>query len=121
MMSRFLVSPNPDATLGAAVFAVCAISPLEDLDEVAQDLRKKRITGRVLFDLLLANGNKVNRYFLADFDGQRFKTVRLQPAADHYNEYSGVSAKFLHDHADEIDPSLLSKAMQFALRQGVPF
>jgi hypothetical protein len=121
MIARFLVSPNPDANLGAAVFAVCAISPLEDLDEVAQDLREKQITGRVLFDLLLANGNKVNRYFLADFDGQQFKTVRLQSAADHYNEFSSVSAKFLHDHVDEIDPSLLSKAMQFALRQGVSF
>lgn len=121
MMSRFLVSPNPDANLGAAVFAVCAISPLEDLDEVAQDLREKQITGRVLFDLLLANGNKVNRYFLADFDGKQFKTVRLQPAAEHYKQFSSVSAKFLHDHVDEIDPSLLSKAMQFAIRQGVSF
>lgn len=120
MTSRFLVSPSPAASLGAAVFAVCAISPLDDLDEVEQDLRQKRVAGPVLFDLLLAHGNKVNRYFLADFDGMHFKKSRLQPAADRYSEFSCVSAEFLRDHADEIDPTLLSKAMQYALRKGVP-
>lgn len=121
MNSRFLVSPNPDASLGAAVFAVCAINPLDDLDEVARDLSQRRVAGRVLFDLLLAHGNKVNRYFLADFDGIQFNSARLQPAADRYSEFSGVSAKFLHEHVDEVDSSLLSKAMQYALRKGVAF
>jgi hypothetical protein len=120
MTSRFLVSPNPASSLGAAVFAVCAISPMDDLKEVAEELHKNKIAGQVLFDLLLAHGNKVNRYFLADFDGEQFKSARLQPAADRYGEFSRVSAKFLHDHVDEVDPSLLSKAMQYALRKGLP-
>lgn len=121
MSLHFLVSPNPEPSLGAAVFAVGAINPLEELAEVEEDLRKQHVAGKVLFDLLLAHGNSVNRFFLADFDGVRFKTVNLQPAADRYSEFSVVSAKFLKDHSKEIDPSLLSHAMQFALRTGLPF
>lgn len=102
------------------MFAVGAINPLEDLAEVEKDLRRQHVAGKVLFDLLLAHGNKVNRFFLADFDGVRFKKAKVQPASDRYSEYSAVSAKFLKEHAEEVDPSLLSHAMRYALRAGLP-
>ncbi len=120
MISHFLISPNPEPTLGAAVFAVGAINPMEELAEVEKDLRERHVAGKVLFDLLLAHGNKVNRYFLADFDGVQFEKVKVQPAADRYSEFSVVSAKFLKEHAKEVDPSLLTHAMQYALRAGLP-
>lgn len=120
MISHFLISSNPEPSLGAAVFAVGAINPLEDLAEVEKTLRERHVAGRVLFDLLLAHGNKINRYFLADFDGVRFKKANVQPAEDRYSEFSAVSARFLKEHAEEVDPSLLSHAMQYALRAGLP-
>ena len=75
MISHFLIHPNPEPSLGAAVFAVGAINPMEELADVEKNLRERNFAGKVLFDLLLAHGNKVNRYFLADFDGVRFKTL----------------------------------------------
>lgn len=120
MTSHFLVSPNPEPSLGAAVFAVGAVNPLEELSEVEKDLRRQGVAGKVLFDLLLAHGNKVNRFFIADFDGAKFTKANLQPAADRYSEYSAVAARFLKEHAEEVDPSLLSHAMRYALRAGLP-
>jgi hypothetical protein len=120
VISHFLVHPNPGPSLGAAVFAVGAVNPMEELAEVEKNLRERRVAGKVLFDLLLAHGNKVNRYFLAEFDGVQFKKTRVQPGVDRYSEYSAVSAKFLKEHAEEVDSSLLSHAMQYALRAGLP-
>lgn len=105
----------------AAVFATGAVSPMEALMQVEQDLREKGVTGRVLFDLLLSHGNKANRYFLADFDGRRFRNARFESAKCRYADFSPVSARFLREHLDEVDASLLSDAMRFALRKGVPF
>jgi hypothetical protein len=120
VITHFLVSPNPEPSLGAAVFAVGVINPLEELAAVEKDLRECHVSGRVLFDLLLAHGNKINRYFLAEFDGTRFQKENVQPAEDRYMDYSAVSVKFLKEHAEEVDPSLLSHAMQYALRTGLP-
>ena len=102
------------------MFAVGAISPLEELGAVEQDLRARRVAGKVLFDLLLSHGNRANRFFLADFDGVHFKRTKMQPAADRYSEFSVVAADFLREHAEEVDPSLLSHAMRYALRAGLP-
>lgn len=119
-MNRFLVSTHPTHDLEAAVFATGAVSPMDALVEVEQDLRQKRIAGRVVFDLLLSHGNRANRYFIGDFDGEHFRSIRFESAKSRYADLSTVSAQFLREHAAEVDPSLLSGAMQFALRKGVP-
>lgn len=120
MPNNFLVSTKPEPWLSAAVFASGAISPMDMLADIERDLQKRNVTGRVLFDLLLAHGNKVNRYFFAEFDGYHFQQSRFQAANEKYAELSRVSAKFLKEHAAEVDASLLSKAMRYALAQGIP-
>lgn len=120
MPNSFLVSTKPEPWLSATVFAAGAISPMDMLADIERDLRKRKVSGRVLFDLLLAHGNKVNRYFFAEFDGKHFQQTRFQAANEKYAELSLVSAKFLKEHAAEVDASLLSKAMRYALTQGIP-
>jgi len=120
MNRTFLVSVSPAASVGAAVFATGAVSPLEALDAVEYDLREKNVRGRVLFDMLLAHGNKINRYFTADFDGRSFSSTKFQSGESEYASFSPLSAEFLKGHLQEVDSSLLSKAMQFALKKGIP-
>ena len=103
------------------MFATCALNPMEELGAVERDLRKKKVAGKVFFDLLLANGNKTHRYFVGEFDGQHFTSPRFQRAESEYETYSKASASILREHLPEVDASLLSKAMLFALRQGIPF
>lgn len=121
MNKRFLLETKPTAGLQAAVFATCAVSPLEALEDVERELSRKKICGKVLFDLLLSNGNKANRYFVAEFDGLRFCRSGFNSEMHRYDSLSPVSAQVLKGHFSEVDPSLLSSAMQFALRKGIPF
>lgn len=120
MRNHFLVKTKPISSLGAAVFAAGALSPMDMLDDIEKDLRKRRVTGKVIFDLLLAHGNKVNRFFWAEFDGKHFQTSRFQTAGEDYAQLSQFSAKFLKEHVEEVDVSLLSKAMRYAVEKGIP-
>lgn len=121
MNKHFLVSRRPAPGVEAAVFATCALNPMEELVAIERDLRKRKVTGKVFFDLLLAHGNKTNRYFVGEFDGQHFTSPRFQRAESEYETYSKASASILREHLPEVDASLLSNAMRFALREGIPF
>ncbi|MBK7649205.1 MAG: type II toxin-antitoxin system RnlB family antitoxin [Betaproteobacteria bacterium] len=121
MNKHFIVSRRPAPGVEAAVFATCALNPMEEIGAIERDLRKKKVAGRVFFDLLLAHGNKTNRYFVGEFDGQHFTSPRFQRAESEYEAYSKASASILREHLPEVDASLLSNAMRFALREGIPF
>lgn len=120
MNKRFLLATNPSDGLEAAVFATGVLSPMDALEDVERELSSKNIAGQVLFDLLLSNGNKANRYFVIKFDGQKFDHKGFNSAMQRYEAFSPLSAKVLKGHFSEIDPSLLSNAMRFALKRGIP-
>lgn len=121
MHKRFLLKTTPAPGFQAAVFATGTVSPLEALADVERELSDRNVRGKVLFDLLLSNGHKANRYFVADFDGQCFSSTGFISEMHRYDSLSPVSAKVLMGHFTEVDSSLLSSAMQFALRKGIPF
>ena len=93
---------------------------MEALEDVERELSMKKVAGKVLFDLLLSNGHKVNRYYVGEFDGQKFVHNHFDSEMHRYDTLSPVSAQVLKGHYSEVDPSLLSSAMQFALRKGIP-
>ena len=117
----FLVALRPMPALAAAVFAVGCHNPLEAIDALQAELSAKGVTGTVLLDLLLAQGNTANRYFLGEFEGGSFKSARFEPAKARYDEFSGISALFLRSHFKEMDLSLLFSARQTAVRKGIAF
>jgi hypothetical protein len=121
MNKRYILSTEPTEGLQAAVFATSAMSPMDALEDVERELSEKNVSGKVLFDLLLANGNKANRYFVADFDGHKFDHDHFDSAMHRYADLSPVSAEVLKGHYSEVDPSLLTAAMKFALSRGIPF
>lgn len=121
MNKRFLVAMRPTLGLEAAVFATCAVSPMESLEDVERELSKRQIAGKVVFDLLLANGHKSNRYFIGEFDGNRFRSDEFNSAQPQYETLSPVSAAILKNHFAEVSTSLLTPAMKYALRTGLPF
>lgn len=119
--TNFLISKSPSLDFSAAVIAAGITSPMECLSKIEKDLKRRKVKGKVFFDLLLAHGSKSNRYFIGDFDGEHFATPKFQNADNFYNDFSLLSAKILKEKADQVDSSLLSKAMRYALKQGVPF
>ncbi len=121
-MSRlsFLISTKPVLGATATVFATGARSPFEVIEEVEAGLMRSGVTGKVLFDLLLAHGNKINRYVFAYFDGTCFTPDPVQSAQSDYSSLSPLSAEFLVGHLKQVDSSLLPRSLRFALRQGIP-
>lgn len=120
MKSTFLISVKPSEDYSAAVIAAGVRSPMEFIANIEEDLRHRKVKGKVLFDLLLAHGSKTNRYFVGEFDGEHFASPRFQNVDSFYREFSIISARILKDEANQLDSSLLSRAMQFAVKRGIP-
>ncbi len=122
MTSDYLVSTEMPEGLGvtAIVLAANHHSPFECLDEISKDLNGRSVRGAIAFDLLLANGNKINRYFLANFDGESFALDSIRKFGGEYENLSRVSAQVLKQSAKFIDAVLLTPAMKFAVSRGIP-
>lgn len=121
MKSTFFISIQPLDKFSAAVIAAGTNSPMECIAKVEKDLKRRKVKGKVIFDLLLAHGSKYNRYFVGEFDGEHFSSSRFENMDNYYREFSIVSARILKEKSDQLDSSLLTRAMQFAIKQGVPF
>lgn len=101
------------------VIATGTTPPQEELDQVAADLRKMRVRGEVVFDLLASNGTKTRRFFAISFDGNRFPLCKFHKV-DAEQSLQALSARFFCEHADEIDLSLVSPALRSEIARGVP-
>lgn len=119
-MKHYVVCPSPNKQKYAAVVIATGTSrPQEELDQVAADLRKQvGVTGSVVFDLLTTNGTKTRRYFSIEFDGRRFPSVRFH-RVEPDDELKTASARFFEKHLDEVDLTLLTPALRFAVEHGI--
>ena len=98
----------PCASYEAMVFAVCADGPQNYMRQIAKELRKRGISGTVVFDLLAANASKNRRYFSIGFNGKDFDGVRfnLQPLSDDLKQ---TSSQYFLENYEKFNFSLLSK------------
>lgn len=119
-MKPYLLTTESATGVNAAVFATGAQNPLEALAELENELNQKKVVGAVLFDVLLSQGSKTNRYYIGEFDGKHFKKSKIRSATDKYTAYASFSARFLREHSSEIDLELLSAQMRSAVRAGMP-
>lgn len=104
----------------ALVLASNPHSPFESLPEIERSLSQSKIKGKILFDMLLANGSKRNRFFIVDFDGVHIQLQTLTSADNDYEAFSRRSAKVLSKNLGKLNDSLLSGAMRYALMKGTP-
>ena len=54
------------------VLATSYENPMDELENIEDELKAKEYSGRVLFDLLLCNGMNSNRFIEMNFDGNYF-------------------------------------------------
>lgn len=120
MKKSFFIDTKVVPDFSAAVIAAGVANPFDHIKSVESHLRKKNVQGKVVFDLLLSNGTRSNRYFWAFFDGAHFNVAdihKLTPESSVLNEYSAAVMK---DHFEDIDSVLLTNAMRFAIKRGTP-
>ncbi len=84
--------------------------------KVASILQKKSYKGSVLFDLLLSNGGKENRFYSAFFDGFKFDFKSFKPYRTMNNDLLQFSNTFYRNsnYLDNLN-HVLSKHQRFVL------
>jgi hypothetical protein len=120
MKQPFLVKSQGPNGLSAVVFSVGFQNPMGTLTRVESDLRRRKVRGTVLFDLLLANGTRYNRFFVGEFDGDHFVKHDFQSADARRQEFVDFCTSVYQEAVEQVDTSLLSPAMRFALKRGTP-
>lgn len=123
MKNNFLIESyiREKSEISALVLATDVESPLEHIHEVEQELSNCITSGLVIFDLLISHGNKRNRFLSAHFDGKKFSSYDFKVNIVSYDICSRLAATALKQHSTEINDTLLSKSMKFAVRMGIPF
>lgn len=66
-MKKFDLQKIDNQTYGYIIFSVNYYSPIDYLSSIERRLDKIKYEGKVLFDLLLVNGNGSNRYLTAEY------------------------------------------------------
>lgn len=104
------------------VYATDIYSPSEFLCKIESELKKKKTTGDVFFDLIIPNGGKKDRYVHSWFNGETLNNYILDKVTskDDYLSLSKLSSDFFKNNFEKINTNLLSKATSFALKQGIP-
>lgn len=95
------------------VSSVGYISPLQELYDLAGELRSKSYSGDVLFDLLCVNGNtSSNRFVSMKFDGKHFERQESITLEQPDNNLLEIQNKFYQQHQSYILSSVLSSDKQ---------
>lgn len=100
------------------VLSTSYCSPLDYLSDVAESLGQE-CKGKILFDLLLTNGNSSNRYIEAEFNGLEFDYSSFKIPLSIDLKIKGVSAFFYKNHDQFWSSNIVSNSFKFLLKKGV--
>lgn len=102
--------------LSAVVFSVGFQNPMGTLTRVESDLRCKKVRGTVLFDLLLANGTRYNRFLVGEFDGDHFVSTDFRSADARRREFADFCASVYEEAVEDVDTSHFTPHARYAIQ-----
>ena len=100
------------------IFSVSYLNPIDQKEAIEEDLRKRGVKGKILFDLLLSHGNNPDRFYEALFDGEKIDEDSLKAARSISKTIKRLSRSFYRDQNRCLESSVLSKAQKFLIRKG---
>ncbi|TGG86991.1 type II toxin-antitoxin system RnlB family antitoxin [Geotoga petraea] len=106
-MKNYLIKKNNQGFYDYLIFATNFESPLNNLLEIEKELSKKNFEGKVLFDLLISNGDEHNRYIESYFDGNNFDHEKFKIVSVD-NKIQNISTNFFKKHTKLFENSVLS-------------
>lgn len=101
------------------VFATSYENPIDELEDIENELFEKNYTGKVLFDLLLCNGMNSSRYMEMYFDGEYFELSTSKNLKKPSNILEKYIYEYLKDKPLLIESSVLPRAQQYLLKKGL--
>lgn len=99
------------------IFSTCYLNPLDNLCEI-EEILKSQGQGKVLFDLLLSNGNTSNRFIEAVFDGEKFITSSFKIPKCIDKSIKELSSQYYKDNEQFWNSNIVSNAFKFLLKKG---
>lgn len=94
--------------------------PDEYKTNLESELKQLGHQGRVIFDLLLCNGFKKERFFSAYFDGTRIIDSTFMRQENLRAEILELSANFYQKHYElVVNNQILTKPQKFLLKKGI--
>ncbi len=97
------------------VLSTSYVNPIENLSEIEKNLEDS-LRIKVLFDLLLSNGNSTNRFIEGIFDGKRFIDFKVCENVD--SDIKKESGKYYQENLELLHNSVLSGPQRFLISKG---
>lgn len=119
-MKSFALINSACSKFEVVIMATGAELPYRHINEICEELRQLHVQGAVVFDLLASNGSRSRRFFSTSFDGDQFPVDLCLKPVDPESDVREVAANYLQKHLSEFDLTLLTPAMKFAARKGIP-
>ncbi len=116
-MKNFEIQKLHNSVYPYLILATSYVNPLSNLDDI-ESVLKPEDAGKVIFDLLLANGVSSNRYMEAEFDGDRFDFTSFRPLEEVDTHIKEQSGEFYRKNEDLLDNSVLPRSHRFLLKKG---
>lgn len=88
----------------------------EYLCDIERDLKKRNYKGKIIFDLLTNNGLQ-DRFYQADFDGDRILLNTISHISTPNSVIKKVSSKYYLSNFNIIEQSYISKQSKFLIRK----
>jgi hypothetical protein len=101
----------------AIVYSTNYLRMEEYMNEVALFLKEKSFRGKVIFDLLLSNGNSFNRFIEVFFNGDNFDSKTIKVINNIDDNIINKSLDFYNSHLSLLENSVLSKAQKFLIKK----
>lgn len=119
MKSKFYQISRVDETT-MLVLSTSFHSPVEQIEHIEKDLSKKNFNGKVVFDMLLTNGDIKNRFFESIFENRKINRITIKQSLEQVEQVVAASRVFYTKHIKLVEESLiLSNATKFLVKKGI--
>ena len=99
------------------VLATSYENPIDELKNIEDELKVKKYSGKVLFDLLLCNGMNSNRFVEIKFDGERFDLSSSITIKNPNSSIKEGTHQYLKDKPALLENSVLPKAQRYIITE----
>lgn len=113
-MNRFEIRRLDNSNYDYLILSTSYVNPLQNISEIEKTLKAKNI--RILFDLLLSNGNSENRFIEATFNGEKLDNFRNCNNVD--IEIRKKAGQFYQENTNLLNNSVLSRPTKFLISKG---
>ena len=97
------------------VLATSYENPMDELENIEDELGAKEYSGKVLFDLLLCNGMNSSRFVEIKFDGERFDLSSSITIKNPNKSIKEGIYQYLKDKPVLLENSVLPKAQRYII------